>query len=93
MKTETVMLKLSAGRYSSLQELAAQSKATPTDLIATLVDDDFKRRAWLNDLTELRDRIARDDAPQFESDPEQFIEQLRQPRREIFDAEYVHLYR
>ena len=38
-------------------------------------------------------RRPRDDAPQFESDPEEFIEQLRQPRREIFDAEYVHLYR
>ena len=93
MGKKTVKFNLPAGLYARLQELAAESDTTPTELIATLVEDAFKRRAWLRDLDELSEQLQGDDNRETESDQDEFIEQLRTARREIFEAEYAHLYR
>ena len=93
MSPETVTLELPATLYAKLEKLAIEEQTDLENLIATLVDSAFKQRAWLHELTQLREQIERDDGQKTESDQEEFIEQLRQARREIFDAEYAHLYR
>ena len=93
MGKKTVKFNLPARLYARLQELAADSDTTPTELIATLVEDAFKRRAWLRDLDELHEQVKGVDNRETKSDQEEFIEQLRMTRREIFEAEYAHLYR
>ena len=93
MAKETVSVNLPVGLYARLQELAAESDSTPSDQIAMLVENAFMRRAWLRDLDELSKQINRDDKRVNELDQEEFIEQLRKARREIFEAEYAHLYR
>ena len=93
MGKKIVTLNLPAGLSARLQELAAESDTTPTDLIATLVEDAFKRRAWLRDLDELHEQVKGVDNRETKADQEEFIEQLRMARREIFEAEYAHLYR
>ena len=93
MGNRTVPLNLPADLYARLQQLASESKTAPADLIARLVEDAFNRRDWLRDLDELRAQINRDDNRETETNQEEFIEQLRKARREIFEAEYAHLYR
>jgi len=93
MGNETVKLNLPSDLYARLQQLASESDTIPTDLIARLVEDAFNRRDWLRDLDELREQIKCEDNRETESDQEEFIEQLRKTRRDIFEAEYAHLYR
>ena len=93
MSPETVTLKLPASLYTKLEKLAIEEQTDLENLIATLVDNAFKQRVWLHELTELHEQIKRDGGQKTESDQEEFIEELRQARREIFDAEYAHLYR
>ncbi len=93
MGNKTVTLNLPADLYARLQQLASESDTIPTDLIARLVEDAFNRRDWLRDLDELREQIKCEDNRETESDQEEFIEQLRKTRRDIFEAEYAHLYR
>ena len=93
MGKKIVTLNLPAGLSARLQELAAESDTTPTELIATLVEDAFKRRAWLRDLDELHEQVKGVDNRETKADQDEFIEQLRTARREIFEAEYAHLYR
>ena len=93
MGNKTVTLNLPADLYTRLQQLASESDTIPTVLIARLVEDAFNRRDWLRDLDELREQIKCEDNRETESDQEEFIEQLRKTRRDIFEAEYAHLYR
>ena len=93
MGNRTVPLNLPADLYARLQQLASESDSAPADLIARLVEDAFNRRDWLRDLDELRAQINSDDNRETETNQEEFIEQLRKARREIFEAEYAHLYR
>ncbi len=89
----TVTIELPAGLYAKLEELAAESDSSPTDQIATLVEDAKTRRAWIRALDDMSKQIQEDDNRETEPDQEEFIEQLRKARREIFEAEYAHLYR
>ena len=93
MGNKTVTLNLPADLYARLQQLASESDTALADLIARLVETAFNRRDWLRDLDELRAQINRDDNRETEIPQEEFIEQLRKARREIFEAEYAHLYR
>ena len=93
MGNRTVPLNLPADLYARLQQLASESDTAPADLIARLVEDAFNRRDWLRDLDELRAQINSDDNRETETNQEEFIEQPRKARREIFEAEYAHLYR
>lgn len=89
----TVTIKLPAGLYEKLEELAADSNSSPTDQIAALIEDAKARRAWIRALDDMSKQIQKDDNRETEPDQEEFIRQLRKARREIFEAEYAHLYR
>ena len=93
MNEEPVTLKLPATLYAKLEELAIEEQTIPENLIATLVNSAFQRRSWLRHLAKLHEQIKRDGGHQTEESQEEFIVRLRQARREIFDAEYAHLYR
>lgn len=93
MGKETVTLKLPAGLYAELEELAADPDSTPVEQVATLIEDAKSRRAWLRALNDFRNEIQENDNRETEPDQEELMEQLRKTRREIFEAEYVHLYR
>lgn len=93
MGKETVTLKLPAGLYAELEELAAGSDSTPVEQIATLIEDAKSRRAWLRALNDFSKEIQVNDNRDNEPDQEELMEQLRKTRREIFEAEYAHLYR
>ena len=92
MNEEPVTLKLPATLYAKLEELAIEEQTIPENLIATLVDSAFPQRSWLRHLAKLREQIKRDGGHLAEESQEEFIERLSHARREIFDAEYAHLY-
>ena len=92
MGKETVTLNLPAGLYAKLEELAAESDSTPIDEIATLIEEAKSRRAWLRALDDFSKEIQENDNRENVPDQEELIEQLRKTRREIFEAEYAHLY-
>ena len=90
---KTVTIKIPGDLYAKLVELATESDSTPTDQVASLIEAALKHRAWLRELNELRELIKKENPQETEQDHEEFIEQLRKTRREIFEAEYAHLYR
>jgi hypothetical protein len=93
MAKEVVTLELPASLYDKLQELAAEDQTDPVSVITHLVIIAHQHRAWLRDLAALREQIVRDGGLQVGATKEEVIERLRQTRREIFEAEYAHLYR
>lgn len=62
-------------------------------LAARLVVAANQRRAWLRNLATLREQIRQDGGLQVGTTKDEVVERLRQTRREIFEAEYAHLYR
>ena len=93
MATKKVTLELPVSVYEQLQELAAVEQKDPIEVITELVDVAHQRQSWLRELEELRDLIREQGGLQISTNKEEMIEQLRQTRREIFEAEYAHLYR
>jgi len=93
MKTEAVSIQLPAHLYAELQSLAAEEQTDPVEIIDRLVTAASQHRAWLRDLTALREQIRQDGGLQVGASRDEVIERLRQTRREIFEAEYAHLYR
>ena len=93
MGMDTVTLQLPATLYAKVEELAVDAETSPDDLLASLIETAPQRRTWLRELNELREQIKRDGGLNIGSSREEVVEQLRQTRREIFDAEYAHLYR
>ena len=93
MRKNTVTIELPADLYAKLEKLAADSDSSPTDQIATLIEDAKTRGAWIRALEDMSIQIQKDDNRETEPDQEEFSKQLRKARREIFEAEYAHLYR
>lgn len=93
MEPDVVTLQLPVSLYNKLQELAALDETDAIDVIARLVTAAHQRRGWLQDLQALREQIRQEGGLQVGSSREEVIERLRQTRREIFEAEYGHLYR
>ena len=79
--------------YDQLQELAAAEQKDPIEIITALIDIAHQRQSWLRELEELRDLIREQGGLRIGTTKEEVIEKLRQTRREIFEAEYAHLYR
>ena len=52
-----------------------------------------QRQSWLRELHELQELIREQGGLRIGTTKEEVIEKLRQTRREIFEAEYAHLYR
>jgi 16S rRNA G1207 methylase RsmC len=88
----TITLQLPSGLYSELQALAQEEQTEPVALLSQLIMTARQRRAWLNDLAALRKQIAQDGGLKIGNTKEEVVERLRQTRREIFEAEYAHLY-
>ncbi len=93
MNPETVNVQLPARLYSQLKDLASESQSDPIEVITHLVEQAHQRRAWQRDLDELRQQIEQDGGLQIGLTQDEIVERLRQTRREIFKAEYAHLYR
>ncbi len=93
MNTDTVTFELPNQVYQDLQALAADEKVAPAEVIARLVATARQRRAWLRDLSALRQQIRAEGGLEIGTTKDEVIEQLRQSRRDIFEAEYAHLYR
>jgi len=93
MSTKTVALQLPASLYAELQSLAAEEQTDPVGLITRLIVAANQRRAWLRNLAALREQIRQDGGLQVGTTKDEVVERLRQTRREIFEAEYAHLYR
>jgi hypothetical protein len=93
MSTSTMPLQVPAGLYAELQSLAQEEHTDPVVILSRLVTAARVRRAWLGDLAALREQIVQDGGLQVGTTREEVVERLRQTRREIFEAEYAHLYR
>ena len=92
MDATTVTLQIPTSLYAELQSLGAEEQVNPVQVIARLVETARERRAWLRDLTALREQIHRDGGLQVGETKEAVVEKLRKTRREVFEAEYAHLY-
>ena len=93
MSTKTVVLQLPASLYAELQSLATEEQTDPVGLIARMIAAANQRRTWLRNLAALREQIRQDGGLQVGTTKDEVVERLRQTRREIFEAEYAHLYR
>jgi hypothetical protein len=85
-------MRLPAGLYADLKTLAQEEQAEPVAILSQLVKAARQRRAWLNDLAALRKQIEQDGGLSVGVTKEEVVEQMRRTRREIFEAEYAHLY-
>jgi hypothetical protein len=93
MSAATVPIQLPGEVYTKLVLLAAEEQVDPAAIVSRLVDIATQRRAWLRDLTALREQIERDGSLSVGASREEVVQRMRQTRQEIFDAEYAHLYR
>jgi hypothetical protein len=93
MDKSPVTIQLPASLYAELQTLAADEQTDPVEVIRRLVAMANQRHAWRRDLTAVRDQIREEGGLQIGTTKEEVVERLRQTRREIFEAEYAHLYR
>lgn len=92
MNGEIVTIQLPARVYAELQSLAAEEQADPVEVIDRLVTAANQYRAWVRDLTALREQIQQDGGLQVGASKDEVVERLRRTRRDIFAAEYAHLY-
>ena len=92
MNGATVTLKLPAGLYNELKALAQEEHTEPVVFLSQLITTAREHRAWVDDLAALRKQIAQDGGLKIGNTKEEVVERLRQTRREIFEAEYAHLY-
>ena len=93
MDRPLVTIQLPASLHDELQALAADEQTDLVELISHLVSMASQRRGWLRDLRALREQIRQDGGLDVGITKEEIVERLRQTRREIFEAEYAHLYR
>lgn len=93
MQAKTVMLELPSDVYQSWQQLAAEEQADLIEMLRHWIQLAGQRRAWRQDLQDLRHLIQQEGGLQVGMTKEQVVEQMRKTRQEIFEAEYAHLYR
>lgn len=93
MESPLVTIQIPAGLHSELQSLAEEEHTSPAEVIERLLAISRQRRAWLRDLTALREQIQKDGGLQVGKTKEAVVEQMRETRRQIFETEYAHLYR
>ena len=93
MDRPLVTIQLPASLHDELQALAADEQTDLVELISHLVSAASQRRGWLRDLKALREQIRQNGGLHVGTTKEEIVERLRETRREIFEAEYAHLYR
>ena len=92
MDVSPVTIRLPASLYAELESLATEEQTDPVEMIGRLVTMAGQRRAWLRDLAALREQIRQAGGLKVGTTKDEVVEWLRQARREIFEAEYAHLY-
>jgi hypothetical protein len=92
MSAGLISFRLPAPLYADLQALATEEQTDPVTMVARLIEAARQRRAWQTDLAALRQQIRQDGGLQIGNTKDEVVEQLRQARRQIFEAEYAHLY-
>jgi hypothetical protein len=90
---DTMALSLPEKVLLDLKELAAQAETEPWKLVALWVEAARQHHLWQSDLKTIRDEIERDGILLAGLTEEETLNRLRETRREIFEAEYAHLYR
>ena len=93
MSENVVSLGLPAQLFAELEALAKEERVEPVEMVSRLVTLAFQKSTWRHNLHALRKEVLKDRDLQTGSTKESVIEQLRQTRHEIFEAEYAHLYR
>ena len=93
MSANTISVQLPAEIYTKLAQLAAEEQVDPVAVVSRLVDIATQHRAWLRNLSALREQIERDGGIHIGASREEVVERMQQTRQDIFYAEYAHLYR
>ena len=93
-ETRRVTLVLPTDLY---QEIITARERQETRSIAGFireaVEEKVSRMRWQRNLEELRREIREAGGLELQGSKEEVIERLRETRRQIFEAEYAHLYR
>ena len=93
-ETTRVTLVLATDIY---EEIATAKERNETRSIAGFireaVEEKVARMRWQRNLEELRSEIREAGGLELKGSKEEVIERLRETRRQIFEAEYAHLYR
>lgn len=93
METVTVTLELPRALYTDLQALAVEKDGDLVGLLSQWVKQARQRQEWLQGWRELQALIEKEGGLQIGETKEEVVEQMRETRQEIFEAEYAHLYR
>ena len=88
----TRTLELPEDVYEHLQSLAAEQKVRPAEMIRAFLDQAEQKRAWLRNFKLLMEKVKQDGGLMVNRSEEEVVEIMRKTRREIFEAEYAHLY-
>lgn len=91
--SEAVTVELPTPLFEKLQELAEAEQTDPVTVVTRLISLAHQRQSWLRDLDRLREDIRQEGGLSLGATREEVIERLRQTRRDLFEAEYAHLYR
>jgi hypothetical protein len=89
----TITIQLPASLFEELKSLGNERHTTPEKLIVELVFAERARRNWLRDLAELRALIAQQGTLAKGTADDELTSRMRAIRRDIFEADYAHLYR
>jgi hypothetical protein len=89
----TVTLELPASLHADLQSLATEEQTDLVEMLSQWVKLARQRRAWIRGWKELQTLVEQEGGLQVGTTREAIVEQMRKTRREIFEAEYAHLYR
>ena len=93
-ETKQVTLELPMNVYEEI--LAAQERQqiqNIAEFIQEAVMEKLTRMTWQQNLEALQSEIRKAGGLRLSGSKEEMIERLRETRREIFEAEYAHLYR
>ena len=93
MSRTAVTIELPGDLYADLQALADEEHVNLTEVLTRLAKAATQHRAWVRGWEELGEQIRQGGGLQVGDTKEQVVEQMRRTRREIFEAEYAHLYR
>ena len=92
MTQTTINLPIPIELYQQLGNLADQEKTDLITLLAKLVNQAEQRQTWLRQLKLLQQQIHQAGGLAIAETEAEALQQLRQTRLDIFNAEYAHLY-
>lgn len=93
-ETTRVTLMLPTDIYQEITSAKErQETRSVAGFIREAVEEKVARMRWRRNLDDLRREIREAGGLELQGNKEEIIERLRETRREIFEAEYAHLYR